>query len=359
MTNPEYDVCLSFAGEQRAYVDQVAELLKQKKIEVFYDRYEQVNLWGRDLYEHLDSVYRDQARYCIIFASKQYAEKVWTSHERRSAQARALTENSEYILPARFDDTEIPGVRPTVGYIDLRVTTPEQLVAMFAEKLNGVRATASEAPLAANYSLAPVSDNEQATLLSVRPEAWEYMLFAGVISRGKIKLQSKLRDHQIKYARRIRRISDDIEAVNYLADRMGSVVDIAESFMNIFSPEAQEWAFGAQGEPGDPENIIHLGNRFTDCYEDFLDWAADLRGIGVDDGLKKLYELGALFVELPIRQIGDFINSYVSQLSGITERIAAGETEVGLEVNFTLSVDESVSEKYAKERDRVMRSLGK
>src|SRR5439155_24562734 len=34
---------------------------------------------------------------------------------------RAFMEKREYILPARFDDTQIPGVLPTVGYIDLTI----------------------------------------------------------------------------------------------------------------------------------------------------------------------------------------------------------------------------------------------
>ncbi len=37
MTNEhEYDVCLSFAGEQRAYVEQVAQILRQQGVHVFY-----------------------------------------------------------------------------------------------------------------------------------------------------------------------------------------------------------------------------------------------------------------------------------------------------------------------------------
>ncbi|GHH49222.1 toll/interleukin-1 receptor domain-containing protein [Lentzea cavernae] len=358
MTDPEYDVCLSFADEQRAYVDEVARLLRQNKIKVFYDRYEQVNLWGKDLYEHLDSVYREQARYCIIFASEQYAEKVWTSHERKSAQSRALIENAEYILPTRFDDTEIPGLRPTVGYIDLRTTTPEQLAKMFEEKLTGSQSATPEALAPANYSLAPVSDIEQAALLSLRPTAWEYILFAGVISRGKIKLQPKLRDHRIRYARRVRKISDKVEAVDYMADRMDGALGIAEDFMKIFSVEAQEWAFGPRGEPGNSDNIIHLGNRFTDSYEDFLDWSADLRGTSVDDELKELYELGARFMDQPIQQVGDFIDFYVSQLADVTAKAASEEGEVGVQIDFVLSIDEAVSGQYATERERIMRSLG-
>lgn len=47
-TDPyEYDVCLSFAGEQRWYVDEVAAQLKQRGVRLFYDRYEQANLLGQ------------------------------------------------------------------------------------------------------------------------------------------------------------------------------------------------------------------------------------------------------------------------------------------------------------------------
>ena len=117
--NFEWDICLSFAGEDRPYVEQVAEALRASRVRVFYDKYEQAALWGKDLYVHLDEVYRTKARFCVMFASKHYAEKLWTNHERSSAQARAFKENKEYILPARFDDTEIPGLLPTIGYLSL------------------------------------------------------------------------------------------------------------------------------------------------------------------------------------------------------------------------------------------------
>ena len=130
-----YDVCLSFAGEQRKFVEKVAAVLKARGIRVFFDDYEQVALWGKDLYSYLDDVYRHLCRYCIIFASKEYAAKMWATHERRSAQARALQENQEYILPARFDDTPIPGLPDTIHYIDLREVGPDDLAALAIKKL--------------------------------------------------------------------------------------------------------------------------------------------------------------------------------------------------------------------------------
>lgn len=133
--NHDYDVALSFAGENRQYVDTVAEILHQLGVKVFYDKYEEADLWGKDLYTHLDSVYQKKSRFCVMFISNSYKEKLWTNHERESAQARAFIEKQEYILPARFDDTEIPGIRPTTGYIDLRQKSPSDLAYLIAEKI--------------------------------------------------------------------------------------------------------------------------------------------------------------------------------------------------------------------------------
>jgi len=130
-----YDVALSFAGEDREYVEQTAEILRSRGVKTFYDKHEVVTLWGKNLYTHLDEIYRQRARYTVMFISKYYAVKTWTKRERESAQARAFEETREYILPARFDSTEIPGLLPTIGHIDLRCTPPSELAELIIQKL--------------------------------------------------------------------------------------------------------------------------------------------------------------------------------------------------------------------------------
>jgi hypothetical protein len=134
-TQERYDVALSFAGEDRDYVQGVADYLAKNGVAVFYDKFEEVELWGKDLVEHLDFVYRTGAQYCVMFISEHYARKIWTNHERRSALAAALVARKEYILPVKFDSTEIPGLRPTVGYISLTDKTPEELGLLILRKL--------------------------------------------------------------------------------------------------------------------------------------------------------------------------------------------------------------------------------
>jgi hypothetical protein len=134
-TGMHFDIVLSFAGEERGYVEPVAEFLKENRVSFFYDKYEEATLWGKELTEHLDRVFRGNARYCIMFISKNYAEKVWPTQERRSALAKAVRERDEYILPVRFDKTEIPGIRPSIVYIDATKKSPRQLGELILEKL--------------------------------------------------------------------------------------------------------------------------------------------------------------------------------------------------------------------------------
>jgi hypothetical protein len=70
-----------------------------------------------------------------MFISKEYASKAWTTHERRSAFVRALQDRGGYILPARFDDTIIDGLHSTIGFIDLREKTPDQLALLLVKKI--------------------------------------------------------------------------------------------------------------------------------------------------------------------------------------------------------------------------------
>ena len=129
-----YDIALSFAGENRAYVEEVAAGLKAAGVSVFYDAFETANLWGKNLIDHLAEIYGN-SRFVVMFISKEYVEKAWTTHERKHAQERSLFAQEEYILPARFDDTQVPGMTTTVAYQDLRRITPQELVNLILAKL--------------------------------------------------------------------------------------------------------------------------------------------------------------------------------------------------------------------------------
>lgn len=131
----EYDVAVSFAGEDKAVAEHFANLLISKDIKVFNDEYQAADLWGKDLTDHLVNIYSRKARYCVMFISQYYPLKKWTEVERMSAQQRAFRDANEYILPIQLDDTEVPGIAETTGYRDLRQHSMESIVNWLEQKL--------------------------------------------------------------------------------------------------------------------------------------------------------------------------------------------------------------------------------
>ncbi len=131
----KYHVALSFAGEDRAYVERVAKHLDSQGVLVFYDKFEEATLWGKNLYTHLRDVYENKALFTVMFISQHYREKLWPRHELESAQARALASNQEYILPAFFDESiEVPGLLKTTGRISLSGRPPEDLASLIVDR---------------------------------------------------------------------------------------------------------------------------------------------------------------------------------------------------------------------------------
>jgi len=133
----DYDVALSFAGEDRNYVEQVAAYLQNKGVRVFYDNFKKADLWGKNLIDHLGNIYAENSRFIVIFVSKHYAGKKWPDQEHKSARERAFNMQEDCILPARFDDTELPGLSPSTSFIDLRTTSAEELGELIIQKIRG------------------------------------------------------------------------------------------------------------------------------------------------------------------------------------------------------------------------------
>lgn len=132
---PQYQVALSFAGEQRPYVERVARALQSRGVTLFYDRFEKATLWGKDGVEFFEQVFSTDAACVVMFISAEYVAKPWTTHERRSALGRALHERGGYVLPVRFDGTPVPGVPHTMMYENASDHSPEALAALICQKM--------------------------------------------------------------------------------------------------------------------------------------------------------------------------------------------------------------------------------
>ncbi len=133
----DFDFALSFAGEDRNFAVQLAALLKDRGARVFYDMDFSADLWGKDLYQEFQSIYGERSKFFVPFISNHYLEKNWPKHELKQAQARDFKSDEEYILPLLIDDSQLPGLNETTGYLDLRSMPISEIAGLCMQKLKG------------------------------------------------------------------------------------------------------------------------------------------------------------------------------------------------------------------------------
>ncbi|MFD9704171.1 toll/interleukin-1 receptor domain-containing protein [Lentzea sp. NPDC059081] len=335
----EFDVAPSFAGEDRDHVLPVVRRLEELGVKVFYDEDRVAELWGVNLVDHLPEVYGKKVRYVLLFASKHYVEKKWTRVERQAAQARALDKAEEYLLPIRIDDTEVPGLPPTIAYLDLQKHGTDVIAAAVVKKLG--RHSPAQPEL---ITKAPRTADEVKSLLAARPPAWPYLLFAGILFQGVNALEPKFRDHVSGYAPRNGAVLD-VLSLDPFRHRHAMLAEITDSAERILSPEKRLRTFG---EPGDtnnlnPDEVIHTAQRLVELYGELLDWARDVRGTTyLYDEVRRVASLQARYADGPVTAIRKLAADFLMLADTLVERVSAGEN-VTYEFMLSFTIDPNLS----------------
>jgi hypothetical protein len=136
-----YDLAVSFAGEQRDYVEQVVRACEKRGLRVLYDRDLTIDLWGRNLIKEFRKAYGGkQARHVAPFISREYLAKRYPMDEFRSMLLPAMDQPDDYMLPVLFGDVSVPPelLNPAVGVLRSEDYSPEELADAFAQRINGV-----------------------------------------------------------------------------------------------------------------------------------------------------------------------------------------------------------------------------
>lgn len=131
-----FDIAVSFAGNDRPTVKSFVDALKDLGLTVFYDFDQQALLWGKDIRVKLAEVYANEAQYMVVFLSESYPERDWTDFELSVGKEAAEKRTEEYLLPLRLDDVKVVGLKSTIGYIDLRQTSVQEVATILADKIN-------------------------------------------------------------------------------------------------------------------------------------------------------------------------------------------------------------------------------
>lgn len=137
MTTKRFLVALSFPGEHRNYVSQVAEVLAESlgKDRVFYDQWYTAELAQPDMDTLLQSFYHKHAELVVPFLCADYERKQWCGLEWRAIRDLIKQRQSKDIMPMRFDSMEITGFYSIDGYVDLNGLAPQRTAELILERL--------------------------------------------------------------------------------------------------------------------------------------------------------------------------------------------------------------------------------
>ena len=94
-----FDIALSFAGDDRDVAYRIAEKLKGREVSVFYDADEQHRIVAEKIEDYLAPIYRTEAAYVVPLLSEYYPNRIWTRFESEQFKGR-FGENA--VIPVRF-----------------------------------------------------------------------------------------------------------------------------------------------------------------------------------------------------------------------------------------------------------------
>src|SRR5882724_7988163 len=110
-----FAIALSFPGERREYVEQVANALlpafggEQGRSRIFYDAWHESSIIGIASNRKLQSIYATDSDLIVPFFCEDYRKKKWCGVELRAIEELLFEEEFDRLLPFRFDHVQIPG----------------------------------------------------------------------------------------------------------------------------------------------------------------------------------------------------------------------------------------------------------
>lgn len=138
MPQKRFTIALSFSGEHRTFVEQVAAALSSQigKDRVLYDKYYEAEFARPNLDTHLQSLYHDDSELIAVFLCEDYERKEWCGLEWRAIRDLIKKRHASSVMPFRFDMTEIPGLFSTDGYVWIDNRSPLEIAAVILKRLD-------------------------------------------------------------------------------------------------------------------------------------------------------------------------------------------------------------------------------
>lgn len=186
---------------------------------------------------------------------------------------------------------------------------------------------------------------EELKLILEKPTAWEYRLFSQIVVKGICNASNLRRD--VKYniiLGRGDKLNNILEVQDWVISETQVLLRLASSLTTLFNVTLQE-AVGLPGEPGNPEYIIYVAEKFVEAYKSTLEWTIHVRKVSVPQDCRKLILIIADFCKNIIDEIEQFSEHMSIQLSNAVKQYELNRQPLTLELNLKITAPD-MSEYY-------------
>jgi len=105
--NYEFDIAISFAGENRDLARYITESLEMLDIHTFYDEMFEANFLGKTWSTQFQEIFGEQSRFVLCILDEHHAKKIWPTFEREHFTPRIPDES---VIPVFLDETKFVGI---------------------------------------------------------------------------------------------------------------------------------------------------------------------------------------------------------------------------------------------------------
>jgi hypothetical protein len=118
----EFEVALSFAGENRKLAREIAKQLTELDVVVFIDEQYEANYLGKIWSKEFKEIFGPKSRFVVCLLDENHLEKIWPTFERDIFKPRVA---AGAVVPIYLDETKFVGIPDDVIGISFKETVPD------------------------------------------------------------------------------------------------------------------------------------------------------------------------------------------------------------------------------------------
>ncbi|MCW3102784.1 MAG: hypothetical protein JWO09_1224 [Bacteroidetes bacterium] len=115
--NYEFEIAISFAGENRELARKFTEKLEIFDVSVFFDELYESNLLGKALTKQFTRIFNEGSKFVLCLLDHHHHEKIWPTFERETFRVRV---QEEAIIPTYLDNTKFLGIPEDLYGFDMK-----------------------------------------------------------------------------------------------------------------------------------------------------------------------------------------------------------------------------------------------